>query len=86
MIDRAGRRSCQPTPAEHETPRSHGRGDKLDEADDEGPAGLPTDVEDAAVHLRYIDTGNPHWTSAVLFLLAAVIAISLTWWFFGNDE
>ena len=36
--------------------------------------------------LADLDTGNPHWLNAVMFAIAAVIAIVLTWWFFGNDR
>ncbi|WP_274611639.1 hypothetical protein [Rhodococcus sp. KRD175] len=36
--------------------------------------------------LTYIDTGNPHWMNALLFVLAAATAITLTWWFFGSDN
>jgi hypothetical protein len=35
--------------------------------------------------LAEITTGNPHWLNAFMFAIAAVIAIVLTWWFFGND-
>ena len=35
--------------------------------------------------LADLDSGNPHWLNAVMFAVAAVIAIVLTWWFFGND-
>ncbi len=36
--------------------------------------------------LADLDTGNPRWLNAVLFTVAAVVAIVLTWWFFGNDS
>ena len=39
-----------------------------------------------AYALTYIDTGSPHWANALLFVLAAAAAISLTWWFFGSGE
>lgn len=39
-----------------------------------------------AYALTYIDTGNPHWITALLFVLAAATAIALTWWFFGSDR
>jgi hypothetical protein len=38
-----------------------------------------------AYALTYIDTGNPHWMTALLFVLAAAAAIAITWWFFGSD-
>ncbi|MCZ4519182.1 hypothetical protein O4220_11710 [Rhodococcus ruber] len=39
-----------------------------------------------AFALNDIDTVNPHWTAALLFVLAAVVAITLAWWFFGSDN
>ncbi|WP_415975025.1 hypothetical protein [Rhodococcus sp. 077-4] len=39
-----------------------------------------------ALALVDITTGNPHWLNAVMLIIAAAIAIALTWWLFGNDR